>query len=197
MMEQTTEQAAKGTGFGRKMVATLNVGNVTGVAWLAAAVGVLIEVVYHEFVCVVCAGEATIGLIPLYLGFPIGAIGFVILLRRKAGWIPAFLGAAGLVGVLYFMFSYPDGATGWIGALFVGMAHLFLPLPVRFAAVLWIVTGVLGFPEFGSPTWGWISAFSVFGAATAYSGAFAIWGSWGNGRESSPEQPETNESAGG
>lgn len=181
MQTQITEQIRKGIGFGSKIVSAINLQKATGFAWLAAAAGVLIEVVYYKFVCVHCAAEGTIGLITLYFGFPIGAIGFVIILQRKVGWVPALLGMVGLTGILYFMGVYPDGADGWIGALFVGMAHLFLPLPGRLAAVLWIIVGILGFPEFRANSWGWINAFSVFGMATAYSGAYLFWGLKMNG----------------
>ena len=146
----------------------------TGLAWLAAALGVAIEIFYHEFYCTSCRGDGTIGLIPLYIGFPIGAIGFVWILRRMVGWIPTLLAAIGLAGILYFMGSYPNGAEGWIGAVLVGIAHLYLPFPGRYASVLWIVAGVLGFPGFGAHSWGLISAFSIFGAATAASGIFML-----------------------
>jgi hypothetical protein len=149
---------------------------VTGLAWLAAAGGVLIDVYYHEIYCVSCRGEGSIGLIPLYFGVPLGAIAFVLLLWRDVGRMPALLAALGAAGILYFMGTYPWGADGWIGAILIGVAHLFLPLSGRFAAILWTIAGALGFPEFGEPTWGLISAFTVFGAALALSGAFVLWG---------------------
>jgi hypothetical protein len=144
---------------------------ITGWALLAAAAGTL----FDAFACDGCA-DGSVGLIPLYLGFPIGSVGLVIIFRKVAGWVPALLAAVGLAGILFFMFSYPNGAEGWIGAILIGIAHLFLPLPGRFASVLWVAVGILGFPEFGEPSWGPISAFTVFGAATAASGAFVLWG---------------------
>jgi hypothetical protein len=188
--EQMTQSILDRLEKGTKRDGELILRRVTGLAWLAAALGVLIELFYHEFFCVACNGDGSIGLIPLYLGFPIGAVGFVLVLRRTAGWIATLLAAAGLASILYFMFSYPNGAAGWIGAVFIGIAHLFLPLSGRFAAVLWTITGILGFPEFGEPKWGLISAFTVFGAATAISGAFVLWGLSPNDRGQKAELPE-------
>ena len=161
----------------------------TGCAWLIAAAGVFVELYYHEFYCTYCQGDGTIGLLPLYLGFPLGGIGFVLVLRRAAGWSPALLAAAGLVGIVYFMASYPAGAAGWLGGILVGMAHLFLSLPGRFIAVLWIGVAILGHPQFGQPAWGLINAFNVFGVATALSGAFILWGlpSWPQTRSGGKE----------
>jgi hypothetical protein len=144
---------------------------ITGWSLLAAAAGTF----YDAFMCDGCA-QGSIGLIPLYLGFPIGAVGLVLVFWRVAGWIPALLAASGLAGILIFMFSYPNGAEGWIGAILVGIAHLFLPLSGRFASVLWMAAGILGFPEFGARSWGSIAAFTVFGAATTASGAFVLLG---------------------
>lgn len=145
--------------------------NVTGWALLAAAAGTF----YDEAFCGGCS-EGSIGLIPLYLGFPIGAIGLIWIFRRSEGWLPALIVGTGLAGILYFMFAYPSGADGWIGGVLIGVGHLFLPLPGRFSAVLWVATAVLGFPEFRAASWGVIDAFTMFGAATAYSGAFILVG---------------------
>jgi hypothetical protein len=153
------------------MAPSLLLRRITGWAWLAAAAGTF----YDAFACDGCAG-GSIGLIPLYVGFPIGAIGFVLFMWRAVGRVPAALTAAGLAGILFFMFSYPNGAEGWITAILIAIAHLFLPLAGRFATVLWVATAILGFPEFGAPQWGPITAFTMFGAATAASGAFVLWG---------------------
>lgn len=144
---------------------------ITGWALLAASVGT-----FYDAYASYGGAQGSIGLIPLYLGFPIGSIGLVILLRHVAGWTPAILAAIGLAPFLNFMGSYPNGAEGWIGLALFGFAHLFLPLTVRLASVLWIAAGILGFPEFGQGSWGLISAFTVFGAACAASGAFILWG---------------------
>jgi hypothetical protein len=144
---------------------------ITGWALLAAAAGTF----FDAYACDGCA-EGSIGLIPLYIGFPIGSVGLALVFRKVAGWVPTILAALGLWGILFFMFSYPSGAEGWVGAILLGMAHLYFPLTGRFAAVLWVATGMLGFPEFGSPSWGPIAAFTVFGAATAASGAFVLFG---------------------
>lgn len=99
-----------------------------------------------------------------------------MVIRRALGWVPALLAASGLVGILFFMFTYPNGAEGWIGAILVGMACLFFPLTGRFIAVLWVATGLLGFPQFGQHSWGVISAYTLLGAATGSSGAYVLWG---------------------
>ena len=143
----------------------------TGWALLAASVGI-----FYDAYASSGGAQGSIGLIPLYLGFPIGSIGLVILIRQVAGWTPAILAAIGLAPFLYFMGSYPNGAEGWIGLVLFGFAHLFLPLTGRLASLLWIAAGILGFPEFGQGSWGLISAFTVFGAACAASGAFVLWG---------------------
>jgi hypothetical protein len=144
---------------------------ITGWALLAASVGT-----FYDAYASSSGAQGSIGLIPLYLGFPIGSIGLVMVIRKIAGWLPALLAAAGLVGVFIFMGSYPNGAEGWIGLVLIGFALLFLPLPGRLASVLWIAAGILGFPKFGQGSWGLISAFTVFGAACAASGAFVLWG---------------------
>lgn len=143
---------------------------VTGAALVAAAVGILID----EATCSGCP-EGSIGLIPLYVGFPIGAIGFILFLYRAAGWLPSAIGGMGLAGILYFMFSYPNGADGWIGGVLIGIAHLFLPLGGRFPSVQWVAVGILGFPAFGQHSWGVVSAFTLFGAATLTTGVFVLW----------------------
>jgi len=155
---------------------------ITGWALLATAAGTF----FDAFACDGCP-DGSIGLIPLYIGFPIGSVGLVLVFRKVAGWVPTILAALGLAGILFFMFSYPNGAEGWIGAFLIGIAHLYLPLSGRFASVLWVATGMLGFPEFGSPSWGPIAAFTVFGAATAASGAFVLWRLKSGDPESVPE----------
>ena len=120
---------------------------ITGWSLLAASAGTF----FDAYVCNGCP-EGSVGLFPLYLGFPIGSVGLVIVFKKVAGWIPALLAALGLSGMLYFMFAYPHGARGWAGAIFIGTAHLFLPLSGRFASPLWVAAGMLGFPEFGEPT---------------------------------------------
>ena len=145
--------------------------NVTGWALIAAAVGALLEAVIVR-----PSGEATIGLVPLYLGMPIGAVGLVIILRKTEGWAAAVTAAAGFAGLLYFMGTYPDHPEGWIGLVLVGTAHLFVPFPGRFAAVLWIAAGVLAFPAFHARPWGVVDGWNLFTAAAAASGAFVLWG---------------------
>lgn len=147
---------------------------ITGWALLAAAAGTI----FDAYACDGCS-TGSIGLIPLYLGFPIGSVGLVIIFKKVAGWIPALLIALGLSGILYFMFAYPNGVEGWIGAIFIGIAHLFLPLSGRFASLFWVSVGILGFPDFpafGVRSWGLINVFMLFGAATAVSGIFIVWG---------------------
>lgn len=170
------------TAAGAEGVAGPVLRNITGWALLAAAAGTF----FDAFACDGCP-DGSIGLIPLYIGFPIGSVGLVLVFRKVAGWVPTILAALGLAGILFFMFSYPNGAVGWIGAILIGIAHLYLPLTGRFASVLWVATGILGFPEFGSPSWGPIAAFTVFGAATAASGAFVLWGLKSGDPESVPE----------
>jgi len=145
--------------------------NVTGWAFLAAGMGVF----WDEIACGGCT-EGSPGLIPLYLGFPIGSIGLFLIFRKRLGWLPTLITGIGLAGILFFMFTYPNGADGWFGAVLIGVGHLFLPLSGRFAAVLWVAAGILGFPEFDAGSWGVIRAFTLFGAAAAYSGAFVLWG---------------------
>lgn len=156
---------------GDKNVVGVVLQRITGWALLAAAIGT-----FYDSYASWGTAEGSIGLIPLYIGFPIGAIGLIIVTRKVAGWVPAVLMAIGLAGILYFMFAYPDGVNGWIGGILIGIAHLFFPLPGRFASVLWVVVGILGFPEFGARSWGIITPFTVFGLATAASGAFVLWG---------------------
>ena len=170
-MENESQKSVKRTtDRGDTGVAGKVMRRITGWSLLAAAAGTF----YDAFMCDGCA-QGSIGLIPLYLGFPIGAVGLVLVFWRVVGWVPALLAASGLAGILFFMFSYPNGAEGWIGAILVGIAHLFLPLSGRLASVLWVAVGILGFPEFGEPSWGPIAAFTVFGAATAASGAFVLF----------------------
>jgi hypothetical protein len=145
--------------------------NITGWALLAAAAGTF----FDAYACDGCS-DGSIGLIPLYIGFPIGSVGLVLVFRKASGWVPALLATLGLGGILFFMFTYPNGAEGWIGAVLIGAAHLYFPLPGRLASVLWVAAGILGFPAFNTASWGVISAFTVFGAATAVSGAFVLLG---------------------
>ena len=109
---------------------------VIGWALLAAAAGIF----FDEYACGGCT-QGSIGLIPLYLGFPIGSIGLVIIFKKVAGWISTAIAAVGVAGILYFMFAYPNGVNGWIGGISLGIAHLFLPLPGRFVSVLWVAVG--------------------------------------------------------
>lgn len=155
---------------------------ITGWALLAAAAGTF----FDAYACDGCA-EGSIGLIPLYIGFPIGSVGLVLVFRKAAGWVPAILAALGLAGILFFMFTYPSGADGWIGAILVGAAHLYFPLTGRFASLLWAATGILGFPEFGSPSWGPIAAFTMLGASSAASGAYVLLGLRTTEHETVPE----------
>ena len=122
-----------------KGVAGVVLRRITGWSLLAASAGIIFDAV----ACDGCA-KGSIGLIPLYLGFPIGSVGLVLVFRKVAGWVPTLLAAVGLAGILFFMFSYPNGAEGWIGAILVGIAHLFLPISGRFASVLWGCGGHLG-----------------------------------------------------
>jgi hypothetical protein len=112
----------------------------------------------------------------LYIGFPVGSVGLVLVFNKAAGWVPALLAALGLAGILIFMFSYPNRAEGMIGAILVGIAHLFFPLTGRLASVLWVATSILSFPAFNTASWGPITGFTMFGAASAASGAFVLWG---------------------
>lgn len=143
---------------------------ITGWALIAAAAGTI----FDEYACGGCP-QGSIGLIPLYLGFSIGSVGLVIIFKKVAGWMSAIFAAVGLAGILYFMFAYPDGVNGWVGGIFLGIAHLFLPLAGRFASVLWVGIGILGFPYFGmqialAP----IPVFTLFGIATAATGLFVL-----------------------
>ena len=145
---------------------------VTGWALIAAAAGTI----FDAYACDGCP-QGSIGLIPLYLGFPIGSVGLVIIFKKVAGWMSAALAAVGLAGILYFMFAYPDGVNGWMGGIFLGIAHLFLPIAGRFASVLWVAVGILGFPFFGMPrVLAPIPVFSLFGIATAATGLFVLLG---------------------
>lgn len=119
-------------------------------------------------------GAGSPGLILLYLGFPVAAVGLVLTMRRISGVVPASLTALGAAGVLYFMANYPDGARGWSGAVLIGVAYLWLPMRHRFVAAPWIVIGLLGIPAFGQPEWGIIDAFTAFGAALATTSA-SVW----------------------
>jgi hypothetical protein len=148
---------------------------ITGWAMLAAAIGILLEIVIPR-----PPGEGTIGLIPLYIGFPFGAVGFVMVMWKNNGWFAAIMAAIGLLGILYFMFAYPNGVHGWIGGFFLGISSLYLPLPYRFAALTWIGVGFWGVPEIYARAWGFLDAFSMFGISTAFSGAYILWGSHGN-----------------
>lgn len=145
---------------------------ITGWALIAAAAGTL----FDAYACDGCP-QGSVGLVPLYVGFPIGSVGLVIIFRKVAGWISAIFAAVGLAGILYFMFAYPEGVNGWIGGVFLGIAHLFLPLSGRFVSVLWVAVGILGFPGFGmmrvlAP----IPVFVLFGVATAATGLFVLLG---------------------
>lgn len=144
---------------------------ITGWSLLAAAAGIF----YDAYVCDGCS-QGSIGLIPLYIGFPIGSVGLVLVFRKFVGWAPAVLAALGLAGILIFMFSYPNNAEGMIGAILVGIAHLFLPLSGRLVSVLWVAAGILGFPAFNTASWGPIDGFTMFGAATTASGVVVLWG---------------------
>jgi hypothetical protein len=145
--------------------------NITGWAFLAAAVGAFLEAVIVR-----PAGEGTIGLIPLYFGIPIGSVGLVLILRMNEGWMAAILAAAGFAGFIFFMVTYPDHPEGWIGLVLVGTAHLFIPFPGRLVAVLWIAAGILAFPEFYVRPWGMIDGWNLFTVAAAASGLFILWG---------------------
>ncbi len=138
---------------------------------MAAAVGAFLEIVITR-----PPGEGTIGLIPLYLGIPIGAVGLVLILRKDEGWLPAAFAATGFAGFIYFMGTYPDHPEGWIGLVLVGTSHLFIPFPGRLAAVLWVSAGVLAFPEFHARAWGGVDGWNLFTTATAVSGVFVLWG---------------------
>jgi hypothetical protein len=145
---------------------------VTGWALVAAAAGTI----YDAYACDGCS-QGSIGLIPIYLGFPIASVGLVIIFKKVGGWIAATFAAVGLAGILYFMFAYPNGVNGWIGGILLGMAHLFLPLSGRFASVLWVAVGIFGFPYFGmmralAP----VPVFLLFGVATAATGLFVLLG---------------------
>lgn len=171
MEQQELQMEQRITAGGNQKLVSPILRRITGWALLAASVGT-----FYDAYASSGGAQGSIGLIPLYLGFTIGSIGLVMVIRKIAGGLPALLAAAGLVGFFIFMFSYPNGAEGWIGLVLFGFAHLFLPLTGRPASVLWIAAGILGFPEFGQGSWGLISAFTVFGAACAASGAFVLWG---------------------
>lgn len=166
-MDQIRNLTERGSG---KLVSK-RLRQITGWALLASAIGTF----YDSYACDGCA-QGSVGLIPLYIGFPIGAFGLVIVLRRVAGKLAAFLGTLGLAGILYFMFWYPTAGDGWIGGVFIALAHLFLPFSGRFAALSWMAVGVLGFPEFPHRSWGPVEVFQMFGLATALSAAFVLWG---------------------
>jgi hypothetical protein len=145
--------------------------NITGWAFLAAAIGALLEVIL-----VPPSGGGTIGLIPLYFGIPIGAVGFVIILRKSEGWAAAVTAAVGFSGFIYFMGTYPDNPEGWIGLVLVGAAHLFIPMPGRIASILWVSAGILAFPHFHASDWGFISGWNLFIAAAAATGLIVLLG---------------------
>jgi len=142
---------------------------ITGAALLASALGTLFDAYSGP--------EGSIGLIPLYFGFPVGAVGLVLIYRKRFNWTPTLLLAIGLAGILYFMGAYPNGVPGWGGAVLIGIAHLYLPLPGRFAAVLWVTVGILGLPDFRAfPRELFLQPFYIFGLAQALSGAYMLWG---------------------
>ena len=102
---------------------------ITGWALLAAAAGTFFDV----FACDGCA-EGSIGLIPLYIGFPIGSVGLALVFRKVAGWVPTILAALGLGGILFFMFSYE---TSWVDvSIWIKSA--------RFGGRGWIKTSAVG-----------------------------------------------------
>jgi hypothetical protein len=74
------------------------------------------------------------------------------------------------------MGTYPDHPEGWIGLVLVGIAHLFIPFPGRFVAVLWVAAGILAFPEFRASPWGAVDGWNLFTAATALTGAYVLLG---------------------
>jgi ABC-type multidrug transport system permease subunit len=145
--------------------------NITGWAFIAAAIGAYLEAVLPQL-----PGGGTIGLIPLYLGFPIGSVGFVLILRKTEGWIAAVLAAVGFSGFAYFMGTYPDHPEGIIGLVLVGTAQIFIPLPGRLIAVLWIAAGIFNLREFHFRTWGVVDGWLVFTAATALTGIYVLLG---------------------
>jgi hypothetical protein len=143
--------------------------NIAGWAMIAAAVGILLEIVIPH-----PAGEGTIGLIPLYLGFPIGSLGLVPIIWKRDGWFPAIMAACGLAGILYFMVVYPLGIRGWAGGFFLSIGFLFLPMPYRFAALAWLAIPFLELPILNARNSGLFDGFVMFGIGTALSGMYML-----------------------
>jgi hypothetical protein len=146
--------------------------DIAGWAMIAAAIGILLEVVIPR-----PAGEGTIGLIPLYLGFPIGSLGLVPTIWKRDGWFPAIMTAVGLAGMLYFLFVYPLGVRGWAGGFFLAIGFLFLPMPYRFAALTWLAIPFLELPLLNARNSGFFDGFVMFGISTALSGIYMLIGS--------------------
>lgn len=188
------KQTMKWTVFGKLLR------HVCGWSLLASASGVFIEAVLCGEGCT----DGSFGLLPLYIGFLIGSVTFILIVKEAFGWLPATvatLGVAGtiatlgMVGAYYATGTEPAGYEfAWIGAIFLGIAHLFFPLSGRLAAVFWIMTGTLGMPEFYARPWGIVGSFTLFGVATAWTGLFILFGlprSQENNRFISEEANET------
>lgn len=147
---------------------------VTGWALLIAASGIFID----AWAGWALDTDGSLGLIPAYLGFTAGMIGFVLVALKTSGWWPGLLTGVGVVGMFIFWGSYPDYSTiGGLGGILVGIAVLWLPGWARFASPLWVASGLMGITELVRPGVGWgpVSRFTLHGAAVAVIGAFVLW----------------------
>lgn len=125
------------------------------------------------------AGNGSIGLIPAYLGFLAGMIGFVLVVYETSGTWPGVVTGTGVVGMFIFWGSYPDYSTiGGLGGIIVGVAVLAVPAWARLTSPLWVASGLLGITELVRPgvSWGPVSRFTVLGAAVAATASFVLWG---------------------
>jgi hypothetical protein len=80
---------------------------------VAAAIGTIWDKLAN--IACGCCYEGSFSLLPLYLGFPLGVIGLLLIYRKSYGWLPTGFLAVGLAEILYFRVAYPNGGEGWMG----------------------------------------------------------------------------------
>jgi hypothetical protein len=147
----------------------------TGWALLVGAAGIFID----AWAGWALDTDGSLGLIPAYLGFTTGMIGFVLVAWKTAGPWPGLLTGVGTVGMFVFWGSYPDYSTiGGLGGILVGIAVLWLPGWARVTSPLWVASGLMGITELVRPGVGWgaVSRFTLHGTAVAVTGAYVLWG---------------------
>lgn len=145
----------------------------TIVAWalLATFLGVVLEVILPQE-----NSEGTIGLVPLYLGYPVGGLGFAWILYRRFGPLVGLNSLLGAVGILYFMGAYvtPNANQGFVGGFFHAISCLYLPMPYRLSSLAWLSAGIFGYPVIVALGSNLYNEFVMFGLAAGISGLYLL-----------------------